>query len=565
MLKELKITNFAVIENLTVEFRPGFNVLTGETGAGKSILIDALTLALGGRADTDSIRTGRQTAAVEALFDINDSNILEQVRQLGIEVGDGQLIIKRQVSLSEKNRVFMNGGNITVGTLATIGNRLVDIHGQHDHQTLLHPENHIGILDVYANLMPEKERFQHEFAGYRDRDRELQSLLTDEHDRRQREELLNFQVKEIDQANLAPAEEDALKSEHTKLLNSEKIHQALQQALNLLMDNEGAVREQLGRVDHELQHPAQLDAGLQPIAERAQSLSYEVEDLVEHLRAYVRDNVFQPERLEEIDDRLAEINTLKRKYGGAIAAVLEHRERIAAELQTLSSNQERVAALTEELRRRRQTLARQAVALAEKREKAAARLQKSVEKELRELNMPKTRFGVRFSYEPDAGAFVTFRGHTVRLTPDGLGVMEFLFSPNPGEDLRPLAKIASGGELSRVMLALKTILNDQDTVPVLIFDEVDSGIGGKVAEKVGVRLKQIAARRQVFCVTHLPQIAGMAAAHFSISKQVDGKRTRTTIRELSLEERIEEIARMSGGEKITEATRQHAREMVKPG
>ncbi|MFQ5673555.1 MAG: DNA repair protein RecN [Nitrospinales bacterium] len=565
MLKELKITNFAVIENLAVQFRPGFNVLTGETGAGKSILIDALTLALGGRADTDNIRTGRQTAAVEALFYVDDPGILEQVRQLGIEVEDGQLIIKRQVSLSEKNRAFLNGGNITVGALAAIGNRLVDIHGQHDHQTLLHPENHLGILDLYGGLVPEKERFEREFADYRDLDREYQSLLTRERDRRQREDLLNFQLDEIDRANLSPSEEDALRTEQTRLLNAEKTHQALQRALNLLMDNEGAVREQLGQVDHELKQPAQLDPDLQTIADRAQSLSYEVEDLVETLRAYGRDNVFQPERLEEIDDRLAEINTLKRKYGGDIPAVLESREQIAAELQALSSNQERVEALTADLARRRQTLAKQAVALAEKREKAAARLQKSAEKELRELNMPKTRFGARFNYEPDPDGFVTFRGDTVRVTPDGLGVMEFLFSPNPGEDLRPLAKIASGGELSRVMLALKTILNEQDPVPVLIFDEVDSGIGGKVAEKVGVRLKQIAARRQVFCVTHLPQIAGMAATHFSIHKQVEGKRTRTSIRELSLEDRIEEIARMSGGEKITETTRQHAREMVKPG
>lgn len=565
MLKELKIANFAIIENLTVEFQPGLNILTGETGAGKSIIIDALTLALGGRADTDSIRTGQTSATVEALFYVTDPKTLQQVRDMGIEVEDGQFIIKRVLSHNGKHRAHLNGSNIAIGALGKIGDRLVDIHGQHDHQALLHPENHLDILDLHGKLMDERRLFGQTFSEYSNRKNELETLLSNERDRLQREDLLKFQVREIDQANLSPEEADKLKTERTRLMNSEKIHQALQQALALLRENEGAVSEQLSIVDNQLKQLAALDPDLEKHAVQAQNVFYQVEDLVENLSACARSNQFQPGRLEEVEDRLAEINSLKRKYGNDIPAILEYREKIAAELEALSSNQERVEALKTELQQRQKKLTAMAVALAEKREKTAVTLQKKVEKELHELNMAKARIGVRFNYEPDAAGFAAFRGKTVKLTPTGLGAIEFVFSPNPGEDLRPLAKIASGGELSRVMLALQTILNEQDAVPILVFDEVDSGIGGRVAEKVGARLKKIAHRKQVFCVTHLAQIAGMAKTHFVISKEVSGKRTRTRIRVLDADERVEEIARMSGGEKITATTRQHAREMIKPG
>lgn len=564
MLKELRIANFAIIDRLTVEFQPNLNVLTGETGAGKSILIDALTLALGGRADSDHIRGGQTSASVEALFHVDDSETLDRVRSLGIEVEDGQLIIRRTLSLDGKNRAFLNGCNVTVGVLGKIGDRLVDIHGQHAHQTLLHPECHIDFLDAYGKLMEERRALAQEFADYRQSREELETLLANERDQLQREDLLNFQVHEIDQASLSAEEEERLKSEKNKLANAEAIHQSLQRALALLAENEGAVAERMGQVDKELKQLAELDPDLEPQATQAQTLYYEVEDLVENLRARERGAEFPPGRLEEVEDRLAEIHELKRKYGNEIQTILEYREKITAELLALSSNQERVETLKTGLEQRRRKLARMAVALAEKREKAAQGFQKNVEKELRELNMKKARIGVQFNYEADADGFVPFRGKTVQLNPLGLGGIEFVFSPNPGEEPRPLAKIASGGELSRVMLALKTILNEQDNIPVLVFDEVDSGIGGQVAEKVGARLKKIAARKQVLCLTHLPQIAGMAETHFVIRKEVSGKRTRTHIHKLDFEGRVEEIARMSGGATITEATRRHALEMIKP-
>lgn len=574
MLKELKIHNFATIESLTVEFHPGLNVLTGETGAGKSIIIDALNLILGGRADTDSIRTGEDAATVEALFDVRDPQTLQVLGDFGIETSDSQLVIKRIISHGDKNRAYLNGSNATVANLAKVGDRLVDIHGQHDHQTLLHPENHVDLLDLHGKTMEKRREFAAAYAEYQAQARELEKMVQNERDRLQREDLLSFQIKEIDDANLVADEEDSLKAERNKLRHSEKLHQALDRAQNLIADADGSVLELLGTVNNELDPLAKIDPALEKQVARGRTAYYEIEELAGEIRDYIRSIEFSPSRLEEIEDRLAEINGLKRKYGVDVAAVLAYRGKIAGELDSISSYQERMESLKEDIRQREAQVGKLAIALAEKREQAAVELKKKVEKELKELNMKHVQFGVRFDYgqpggSPPAdtggipGGFANLRNQKVKFTATGLGTIEFLFSPNPGEDLRPLAKIISGGELSRVMLALKTILNEQDTIPVLIFDEVDSGIGGKVAEKTGSKLKKLAEHKQVFCITHLPQIAGMAETHYRVQKDVTGKRTRTEIVQLDYDRRVEEIARMSGGEKITEATLKFAREMIK--
>lgn len=582
MLKELKIHNFATIEDLTVAFHPGLNVLTGETGAGKSIIIDALNLILGGRADTDSIRTGEDSSTVEALFEVRDPQTLQLLNDSGIEMQDELLVIKRILSHGDKSRAYLNGGNATVSNLAKIGDRLVDIHGQHDHQTLLHPENHVELLDLHGKTMEKRLEFAAAYSEYQAQVLELEKMIQSERDRLQREDLLSFQVKEIDQANLVADEEDNLKTERNRLRHSEKLHQAIDRAQNLITEADGSILELLGTVNNELAPLAKIDPALEKQVERGRTAYYEIQELAEELRDYIRSIEFSPSRLEEIEDRVAEINGLKRKYGADIAQVLAYREKIAAELASITSYQERLAALKEDLRRRETQVGKLAIALAEKREEAAVELKKKVEKELRDLNMKHVQFGVRFDYgqapadtngsDPSAsavsdsgapGGFTTFRKLKVKFSSTGLGAIEFLFSPNPGEDLRPLAKIISGGELSRVMLALKTILNEQDTIPVLIFDEVDAGIGGKVAEKTGSKLKKLAEHKQVFCITHLPQIAGMAETHYRVQKDVSGKRTRTEIVELDYDQRVEEIARMSGGEKITEATLKYAKEMIK--
>ncbi len=564
MIKEIRIRNFATIENLAVNFEKGLNVLTGETGAGKSIIIDALNLLLGGRADTDSIRSGETTAFVEAAFEVTDPMTLDLILEFGIEIEDGELLVKRQISNAGKNRCLLNDSPVTVSTLAKIGDRLVDLHGQHDHQTLLHPEVHVDLLDLYGKCRTLRDEFSGKFSDHQTGTKKLQSMKMDEQELVQKQEFLNFQLNEIDQAQLSEEEEEEIKAERNKLKHAGQIREGLQKSQSLLTDESGSILENLGQVLKELESVLDIDPSMKETVERSRSAFYELEEVVESLRNYDRSLEFNPNRLEEIEDRLAEISGLKRKYGNDIAEILKRREQIAQELEQLASNDENMKALEEELKKKEKALAELSIRLAEKREAAAKNLTNSVEKELKELSMGSVQLGVRFDYPTDPEGFILFRKEKMKATPTGLGTLEFLFSSNPGEELRPLAKIASGGELSRVMLALKSILNDQDTIPVMIFDEVDTGIGGRVAEKVGTKLQKVASTKQVFCITHLPQIAGMASFHYRVEKEVKGKRTRSTIRQLEHEERVEELARMSSGENITNASLNHAREMLRP-
>ena len=564
MLKEIRIQNFAIIENLMVNFESGLNVLTGETGAGKSIIIDALNLLLGGRADVDSIRTGETNALVEGFFQITNKETLSLVQEIGVEPEDGELHIKRQISNSGKNRCFLNDNQITVSTLAKIGNRLVDLHGQHDHQTLLHPEIHIDLLDLFGKSKKLRDVYSKEFLEYQSLVKNLKSLNIDEQERLQREEFLDFQISEIDAANLSEEEEETIKGEKNKLRHSEKIRETLQHSQTLLSNQSGSILDNLRQILKELEPLVELDTDLASPFEKSQSAFYELEDVEDILRSYDQSLDFNPDRLEKIEDRLAEINGLKRKYGNSISEIFSKREKFATELGQLAVNEINIKKLAKEINNKEMVVSKLAVELAEKREIGAKFLKQGVEKELTELHMSGVRFGVDFNYPPDVEGFVEFHKTKLKPTSVGLGTLEFLFSPNPGEELRPLAKIASGGELSRIMLALKSILNKQDTIPVMIFDEVDTGIGGRVAEKIGDKLKKVAENKQVFCITHLPQIAGKASTHFRVEKQTEGKRTRSGIRQLDFEERVEELARMSSGEKITKASLQHARELIQP-
>jgi DNA repair protein RecN (Recombination protein N) len=564
MLKELRIKNFAIIDNLNVEFKSGLTALTGETGAGKSIIIDALNLILGGRADSNFIRTGESSATVESLFEITNPQTLDILSELGITVDSGEVVLRRTISNSGKNRCLVNDCTVAVGVLAKLGNRLVDIHGQHDHQALLNPEIHIDLLDLYGKTMGERNEFSKKYFEYIEALRKIEDLRSKESDRMQREDLLRFQINEIDKANLSLDEEDLLKAEKNKIQYAEKIHASVKLVLNLVVEKEGSIIDELGVVQRELESLPSLDPELERQTQRGQSAFCEIEELIEELRSYAQKIEFNPSRLEEVEDRLSEINGLKRKYGGDIALVLDHREKVSNELDILSCFQENMEKVQKDIKFHQAVLSKLSVILAEKREKTASIFKKNVEKELSDLGMKDVKLKVQFNYEEGAANFIEFRSQKVKLNSTGLGTVEFLFSPNLGEDLKPLVKIASGGELSRLMLALKSNLNKQDTIPVMVFDEVDTGIGGKIAEVVGNKLKKIASEKQVFCITHLPQIAGKAIAHFVVFKTVKDKRTYSGIRELSEDERVEEIARMSGGKKITEATLSHAREMLKP-
>ena len=563
MIKEIRIRNFAIIENLAVSFEKGLNVLTGETGAGKSIIIDALNLLLGGRADTDSIRSGESTAFVEGTFEVINPTTLDLIRESGIEIEEGELLVKRQVSNSGKNRCLLNDSPVTVSTLAKIGDRLVDLHGQHDHQTLLHPEVHVDLLDLHGKSTDLRNDFLQNFTEYQAQSKKLESMKMDEQERIQKEEFLSFQLKEIDEAGLSKEEEEEIKAESNKLKHAEKIRAGLEKSQSLLTDNQGSIVENLGQVLKELEAIHDVDPSLSETVERSRSAYYELEEVVVSLRSYNQSLEFNPKRLEEIEDRLAEINGLKRKYGADIAEILKRRDQIAEELEQLASNDENMKELEKKLKQQEKVISKLAIQLAKKREATAKKITKSIENELKELSMVNVRFGVRFDYPPSPDGFIFFRKEKMNATPTGLGTLEFLFSPNPGEEMRPLVKIASGGEVSRLMLALKSILSEQDNIPVMIFDEVDSGIGGRVAEKVGIKLKKVANNKQVFCITHSPQIAGLASSHFRIEKQIKEKRTRSSIRQLEHEERVEELARMSSGETITDASLEHAREMLR--
>ena len=564
MLKELRINNFAIIDNLHVEFSSGLIALTGETGAGKSIIIDALNLILGGRADANFIRTGETSATVESIFEIKDLETLGVLKELGISSDNGEIVLRRTISSSGKNRCLVNDSTVTVGVLATLGNRLVDIHGQHDHQALLNPEIHVDILDLYGKTTEERKEFSKKYINYLEEIRKIDELRSKESNRIEREGFLKFQVNEIDKANLSIDEENQLKSEKNKLQHAEKIQGSIKLVLDLIVDEEGAVFDRFGIAQKKLESLSSIDPELEKQVQRGQTAFYEIEELVEELRDYLHKIEFNPSRLEEIEDRMAEINGLKRKYGGDIDLILSQRDKIAEELDTLSNFQENIESIQKCINSHQIVLANNSVTLADKREKTARVFKKNVEKELCDLGMKDVKLEVQFNYEDDDLSFVAYRKQKVKINSTGIGVIEFLFSPNLGEDLKPLVKVASGGELSRLMLALKSNLNKQDIIPVMVFDEVDAGIGGKIAEVVGNKLKKIATGKQVFCITHLPQIAGKAGSHFIVFKTVKDKRTHSSIRRLSAQERVEEIARMSSGEKITKTTLKHAREMIQP-
>ena len=378
MLQEIRITNFAIIENLAIEFHSGLNVLTGETGAGKSIIIDALNLILGGRADSDTIRSGASTATVEACFTLDDATTLAMIADLGIDVENGEVIIKRIISNSDKNRTYLNNSNLTVAALSTIGNRLIDIHGQHDHQSLLHPETHVDLLDHYGRLMTDRAGFQEHYAAYQKTLQTLKQIQTHQGERLQRQDLLNFQIGEIDKAGLSVGEDDDLKNEKNKLNHAEKLHQSVQNALDTLVDAEGSALELLGRVDRELQGLPEIDPALETQAQRGQTAYLEAQELAGELRDYQKTIEFNPARLEEIEDRLAEINGLKRKYGNDITTILEYRETIGHELEALAMGEESVDALKEEIHTQQKALAGLAIALAEQLEQKAEKLNKAV-------------------------------------------------------------------------------------------------------------------------------------------------------------------------------------------
>jgi DNA repair protein RecN (Recombination protein N) len=555
MIKYLKISNIALVASAEIELDPGFTVLTGETGAGKSILIDALGLLLGERAGGDLVRTGEERASVEGLVESKAARALLEERALPTE-GD-EVVLRRELSAGGKGRAQVNGALVPASTLRDLAPCIAALHGQHEPQGLLNPETHLTILDEQAGLAL-AEGLAETYRAFRAVDDEIERLLRDRREIERRRETLTFQVEEIEKARLEPGEEEALRREKAVQANADRLEAASREAYSLLYEDEQAVLTRLSQALKKLQELAAMDPAFDPYLSGWDGIRAPLEDLSFFLRDYHEDLQVTPGRLDEIESRLALIERFKKKYGASVGEVLVFAQTCRTDLERLESPEARREALAE----RRSALSRmylgQAIERSKRRRAGALELEKRIQLELAELAMEKSRFKVKFDPEnlPSDGVEPSL------WTERGFDRVEFLLSPNPGEDLRPLARIASGGELSRIMLALESGARHASSGLTLVFDEVDAGIGGRVAEIVGRRLHAIARRHQVLCVTHLPQIASLADHHYVVRKRVAKGRTSTEVLRLGAAERIEEIARMLGGETVTDTARDHAREMV---
>lgn len=556
MLNELYIENFAIIDSLRLSFSGGMNVLSGETGAGKSIIVGAVSFLLGDRASNDLIRSSADSAVVEAQFDISANGAARGVLEDLDMYEGGDLVIKRILSRSGRNRILVNGRLATVNMLTGITETLVNICGQHEHQVLLQRDNHIDILDEFGELLKEREEYLGHFSEYRTMEEGLDSMKAAARDRSQREELIRFQLDEIEKAAPVIGEDRDLADEKRVLANARKLRELAEEAYGSLYGNEGSALEELDRIRSMVAEIKTLDPGLAVSREAMDSLYFSLEDAALSLRDYLGDITHDPRRLEEIDDRLEVLGVLKRKYGGSLEAVLERKASLSGDLAAMENLDETMAGTAAAIAEKKVVLRRLARNLSDRRETAARALERAVKAELNDLRMPNTTFAVVFSEDTDR------EDGLPPLHGKGVDQVEFHLSANRGESLKPLSRVASGGELSRIVLALKKVLVHDGSAETVIFDEVDSGIGGAAAEMVGAKLRDISRRHQVVCITHLPQIASFATTHYLVTKGVAGDRTMAGVQRLSEGERIEEIARMLGGVELTDTTREHAREMM---
>ncbi|MDP3296065.1 MAG: DNA repair protein RecN [Thermodesulfovibrionia bacterium] len=560
MLRELHIKNLAIIDDASANFEKGLNVLTGETGAGKSIIIDALCLALGERASTEVIRSGEKEAVVEAFFDIPpkllNSSSRRFLQDLGINIEDG-IILKRILSAQGKNRAYINDSIVNVQTLSEISKGIIDVHGQYEYQSLLSPDNQLDMLDAYGGLLIERQEFTAIYETQTSLKQQIAELMQKEKERAQRLDILGFQVNEIETADLKIGEEEEL-SEEVKILSSASLLTELaNQAYESLYSSDSACLTNLSKILNSLKEISNIDVRAADAVKSAEEAIPLLEETAYFLRDYKDSLNFNPERLEEIQTRLELIKGLKKKYGGNIQEVLDYREKGLRELDELQHSEEKLETLNAELKKLKNILTEKAQHLSKQRKAVAKKIEQQVISELSSLSMPDTRFSIQITQEAGDETADDFKANS-----KGIDKIEYLISPNIGEELKPLSKIASGGELSRVMLALKGILAKGDKIPVLIFDEIDAGIGGRAAETVGQKLKSLSASHQIICITHLPQIASYADTHLKIEKKIKAKRTTVEVRKIEKDERTVEIARMLSGDS-SEVSIKHAKEMIK--
>ncbi len=564
MLLALHVKDFAIIDEITLDFHEGLNVITGETGAGKSLLIDALSFLLGEKASTDIIRTGSNKAIVEALFSVNSfvEGILDE---WGIpKEEDRTLLVYREINRAGRSKCRVNGELVTVGMLEKLLSNIMEIHGQYEHQRILHRDTQLEFLDLFGGeeCLKQKRIFKEIFESLKKLYSERENMYEREKERQQRIDLFKFQIEEIDKAKLVEGEEETLLEERRFLQNLEKIRNSLEEAYILLYDSQEpkiSALDQISRSLNLLSSLSNLDKNIENICELLSNAKLYLQEGVDSLIRFKDSLNMESSRLEEIEERLYKISQLKRKYGRTINEILEYRKKIELELRELLSSEERLEEIEKEIQILEEQIVSEAQKLSEIRRKIAKNLEENVEKELKDLGIENAKFSVRFLVPMGPHVLVI---NDIKISSKGLEDIEFLLSTNPGEDLKPLKNIASGGEISRIMLALRTIINKIDQTPILIFDEIDVGIGGETSYLLAQKLWNLSLGRQVFCVTHLPQIAAWADAHFYVEKKVINEQTRIKVSLLEEKSRIIELSRMFGGSIVSEISQQHAREML---
>jgi DNA repair protein RecN (Recombination protein N) len=555
VLVDLVVHNFAIIRHLEISFQTGLNIITGETGAGKSILVGAVNLLLGSRASQEMIRTGTDEATVEAIFHLpNSAPVGEPLEKWGLQSGN-EVLIRRSINRTGRNRVFVGDQLVTLQQLQQLATGMVSVSGQHEHQLLLDAELHLGLLDNFGKLEEPCREVKDLYAEWSKTRETLHNLERLKHEKAAQLDYLRYQLQELESAKLIPGEEKELEQERNILKHAATLMQSGEGAHQILYSGRGAIIEQLSGVGKHLETLKQIDPSQQYLIEHLEQARIHLEELAHSLHQFVQHVSADPHRLSAVEERLAQLQRLAKKYGGSVDAMLQRLQDLRGALAEEEDSDVREDELAGHLRRLRESYLEKAKGLSARRQAAAEQLGREVENILVALDMPRVRFAVSFDHGEKNSDETTF-------TPMGIDRVEFLLSANPGEDVKPLARIASGGELSRVLLALKSLLSHRGEAETLIFDEVDAGIGGRTAELVGVQLAKLSQKHQVICITHLPQIACYGQSHYRVAKEITGEETATRIQRLSAEERMEELARMLGGISISEKTRAHARELL---
>jgi len=564
MLRSLSIKNYALIDEINVEWLNGLTILTGETGAGKSIIIDAFGLVIGERADSSVVRAGADKAVVEGVFQIGGNRRLGALLSANdIEAGD-ELIVRREVSAKGQSRCFVNDSPVTIGLQKQIGEYLVDFHGQHEHQSLLRTDTHILMLDDFGGLDGLVSEFQVAFKQLKERTAELEELSHRERQLREKREFYQFQLQEIDAVNPRGGEEEDLESELRILENAERLFGATAKLYEQLYEGDQSVHDLLVVARNQLQNLSEIDKQFSSAAAECASAETVVKELAKFIQSYNARVEFRPERLEELRDRLGKLVHLKKKYGGSLEAVLDYRERIAGDVSLAENFEQILTKLSLEVETARTSCSVIAQRLSAKRHETARKVDRAVVSELQKLGIPHGKFSTRIRQVDSREHPLAVRSvkRWIELNPRGYDDVEFYLTTNVGEEERPLARVASGGEVSRVMLALKSVLAKSDRLPVLVFDEIDVGVSGRIAQAVGKSLKSLSDFHQVIAITHLPQIASLGDAHYVVEKRVKKGRAETSIRQLQLDEQVREVARLMSGAEVTEAGLAGARELM---